>query len=327
MPGSVPHSNRGPILFGARGGSIVWPTPTQDLANALAADVNKDTIFTANISNAGFKNYMTRNPAGMVKDIDYGIGASPAGDGETVLWFSNHRHLTNGNTYQRSQVQTAPCIAPVAHTDKPWGNTNSVYVEYARVWISNRYPLTSTNDWINFFEPHGGPYTISSAMGLMLVWSASAGTYLRMGNEPSYLGTGVPFPLGQWVQLVRAYKYEYAADGGWADLFFNLTPDLNTGWQRAKINGGYRQPLDVVRKDANGVRTEGGGWVDDPVELGGQYAKTHSKVGLYGNMDSVMYVGDHRVGRTFAATMPTGWTPAAFGGFDPDVLPTPITPA
>lgn len=319
MPNSTPHTSRGPVLFGAKGGKIVWPAPTIDLANAQADRVNQDPIFTSDIPAAGFKNYTTRNPAGMVKDVDYGVGASPAGDGEIVAWFSNHRHLTNGNTYQRSQVQTTPCIAPVAHTEYPWGNTNSVYVEYTRVWLDARYPLTTTGDWISFFEPHGSPYDVSSAAGLMVVWDATNGTYLRMGNEPAYLGTGAPFKLGQWVQIVRAYRYEYAADGGWIDLFYNLSADPNTGWVRAKVNGGYRLPLDVVRKNAAGVRTEGGGWVEDPPELGGKSAKTHSKVGLYANIDSVMYVADHRVGRTFAKTMPPGWTPAAFGGFDPDL--------
>lgn len=322
MPSTVPHTSRGPVLYGMRNGEIVWPTTTVDLADAQASQVTQDPIFTSDIPSAGFKNYTARNPAGIVRDVDYGIGASPAGDGSLVAWFSNHRHLTNGNAYQRSQVQTTPCIAPVAHTEYPWGNSNSVYVEYARVWLDAKYPLKSTADWISFFEPHGGPYDASSAAGMMVVWNATVGHHLRMGNDTTYLGTEVPFRLGQWVQIVRAYKYEYASDGGWIDVFYNLTDDINTGWVRAKVLGGYRKPLDVVRKDANGARTEGGGWVDDPVELGGKWAKTHSKVGLYANVDSVMYVAEHRVGRTFAKTMPTGWTPAAFGGFDPDELPT-----
>ena len=39
-----------------------------------------------------------------------------------------------------------------------------------------------------------------------------------------------------------------------------------------------------------------------------------------GTFYTVMYVADHRVGRTFINTMPPGWSTAAFGGFDPDVI-------
>ena len=323
MPSTVPHTSRGPVLYGMRNGEIVWPTRTQDLANELKDQISADPIFTSDIPTKGLRNYAARNPAGMIRDTDYGVCSSPAGDGEIVAWFDNRRHLTNGNIYQRSQLQTAPCIAPVAHTSQPWGNTNSVYVEYTRVWIDARYPFNTSTDWVGFFEPHGSPYAISSATGLMLTYDPAENYYyLRMGNEPAYLGRDVPFPLGQWVQLVRQYKYEYAADGGWVDLWYNLTPSVSTGWVRAKVNGGYRQPLDIIRKDADGNRTEGGGWVDSPVQGGGTADRTHSKVGLYGNVYSMMYVADHRVGRTFAKTMPPSWTPAAFGGFDPDVLPT-----
>ena len=109
-------------------------------------------------------------------------------------------------------------------------------------------------------------------------------------------------------------------------MFYNLTDDINTGWVRAKVLGGYRKPLDVIRKDANGVRTEGGGWVDDPVELGGKWAKTHSKVGLYANMDSVMCVAEHRVGRTFAKTMPVGYKGTLAGINPDDGIVAPTTP-
>ena len=326
------HGNT-PVLYGMRNGEIVWPTRTQDLANEQRGRVKLDPIFTADIQTKGLRNYAERNPSGMIRDTDYGVCASPAGDGEIVAWMDNRRHLTNGNQFQRSQLQTPQCIAPVAWTQYEWGNSNSVYMEYAKIWIDDAFPFTSTNDWINFFEPHGGPYVSSSAMGLMLVWDAATGYYLRLGNDPAYLRKEVPFKLGQWVEIARQYKYEYAENGGWGDLWTNL----GQGWVRHKINGGYRKPLDVIRKDANGARVEGGGWADDPVQLKGQtvdgktytgqWGMTHSKVGLYGNLYSMMYVADHRVGRTFAKTMPPGWTPAAFGGFDPDVLPTPTTPA
>ncbi|MDO5619257.1 hypothetical protein [Kocuria sp.] len=312
------HGGR-PALYAKKAGRVVWPNRTQDLANEQVGQVQQDPIFTAEIQTKGFRNYAERNPSSIVADLDYGIGQSPAGDGETVLWFDNSRHLTNGNAYQRSQVQTTPCIAPVAHSDQIWGNANSVYVEYARVWLDSAFPWQSAGDWINFFEPHGGPYVTSSAMGLMVVLNPSDGkTYLRMGNDPTYLGWNAPFPLGQWVQIVRQYRYEYAADGGWGDLWVSYGSDPARGWNRIPILGGHRHPLDVVRRDAQGNRTEGGGWVDSPRQAGGQWAMTHSKVGLYGNVYTVMYVGDHRVGRTFTKTMPAGWSIAAFDGFDPD---------
>lgn len=310
-----------PILFAKRGGEIVWPARTQDLANAQVSQVKQDPIFTAEIQTQGLRNYAERNPAGITRDVDYGVGQSPDGSGDVVLWFDNRRGLTNGNNFQRSQVQTTPCIAPVAHTDQTWGNTNSVYVEYCKVWISADSPLTSTAEWVAFFENHGGPYDTSSAGGFMVVWNPNDGkTYLRMGNEPSYLGWGAPFPLGQWVQIAKMSRYEYAADGGFIDVWINPTPDPASGWKRVPVNGGFRQPLDVVRKDANGTRTEGGGWVDSPRQLGGQWAMSHSKVGLYSNVYTLMWVADHRVGRTFSNTMPTGWSTAAFAGFDPDTI-------
>lgn len=322
----VLYCDGGQVLYVKQGDQSVWPTRTQDLANAQLGQVKADPIFVADIENSGLRNYAERNPGGIVKDTDYGVCASPAGDGEIVAWFDNRRHLTNGNAYQRSQVQTAQCIAPVAWTQYEWGNSNSVYVEYAKVWIDDAFPFGATSQWINFFEPHGGPYISSSAMGIMLVWSPTAGYHLRLGNDPNYLGTTVPFKLGQWVEIARQYRYEYAENGGWGDLWTNL----GQGWTRHKINGGHRLPLDVIRKDANGARVEGGGWADDPVQLKGQtvdgktytgqWGMTHSKVGLYGNLYSLMYVADHRVGRTFKNTMPPGWSPAAFGGFDPDSI-------
>lgn len=319
------------VLYGKKGGAIVWPTRTQDLANEQRDRIKLDPIFTADIQTEGLRNYAERNPSGMIRDTDYGVCAAPDGSGDVVVWTDNSRHLSNGNQYQRSQLQTPQCIAPVAHTQYEWGNDNSVYVEYAKVWIEDKYPLGTTSQWINFFEPHGSPYIGSSAMGIMLVWSPTAGYHLRLGNDPNYLGTAVPFKLGQWVQLARQYKYEYAENGGWGDLWYNLSGDLTTGWVRAKINGGHRLPLDVIRKDANGNRTEGGGWVDSPAQLGGSSGMTHSKLGLYGNVYSVMYWADHRVGRTFKNTMPDGWSPAAFDGFDPDKLwapaPEPTGPA
>lgn len=308
------------VLYGKKNGVIVWPTRTQDLANEQRGRLKLDPIFTADIPEKGLRNYAERNPSGMIRDTDYGVCSSPDGSGDVVVWTDNARHLSNGNEYQRSQLQTPQCIAPVAHTEYPWGNDNSVYVEYAKVWLEAKYPFGSTSQWINFFEPHGGPYIGSSAMGIMLVWNPTVGYHLRLGNDPNYLGTTVPFKLGQWVQIARQYKYEYAENGGWGDLWYNLSGDLTTGWVRAQINGGYRLPLDVIRKDANGNRIEGGGWVDDPAQLGGQWGMTHSKLGLYGNVYSVMYWADHRVGRTFANTMPAGWSTAAFDGFNPDVV-------
>lgn len=310
-----------PILYAKKNGEVVWPARTQDLANAQVSQVKQDPIFTADIQTSGLRNYAERNPSGILRDVDYGVGQAPDGSGDVVLWFDNKRGLTNGNAFQRSQVQTTPCIAPVAHTEYEWGNTNSVYVEYAKVWVDAAYPLTSTADWVGFFENHGGPYTTSSAGGFMVVWRPTDGkTYLRMGNDPAYLGWGAPFPLGQWVQIAKLSRYEYADDGGFIDLWISYDPDPTKGWQRIPVNGGTRLPLDVVRKDANGVRTEGGGWVDSPRELGGTWAMSHSKVGLYSNIYTLMYVADHRVGRTFANTMPPGWTKAAFGGFDPDII-------
>lgn len=289
-----------------------------------------DPIFTSDFATAGLRNYTMRNPATMTLNTDYGLCPSPAGDGETVAWFNNSRHLTNGNEYQRSQLQAQSAIAPVGWTQYNWGNRNSVYVEYVRVWLDARYPMSRTSQWVSIFEVHGGPYLTSSALGLMVVFDpATQSHYLRLGNDPSYLGKAVPFETGRWVQLARQYKYEYAAKGGWADLWYNLTPHLNTGWVRARINGGYRRPLDVIRRDAGGARTEGGGWVDDPIQLKGQringktytgkWAMSHSKVGLYSNHYSTLYVAQHRVGRTFKNTMPSGWS-GRFNGVNPDVI-------
>lgn len=300
-----------PVINGYMGGRIVWPQNTLDLANSQAARTKSDPIFTSNFPTDGFRGFVMRNPAGMIRDLDYGISASPDGSGQIVAWCDNRRGLKNGNEYPRSQVQTQPCIAPIGHTDQTWGNTNDVYVSYLKVWVDTNF--TTTSDWINFFEYHGGPYLTSSGMGVMLVWDAATGYHLRLGNDSSVLGKTVPFKVGQWVQLAHICKYAYQDSGGWGDLFYNLTGDLNTGWQRAKIRGGYRLPYDVMRSG------EGDGWLTDPVNTGGKWAPSHGKWGPYGNVPCRVYCADHRVGRTFKNTMPPGWN-GTLAGINPDQI-------
>lgn len=307
---TVPHAGPRPVLNGYQQGRIVWPTETQDLAHAqrnLMLGYN-EVLFTSDFPNSGFKNYAERNPAGIVRDIDYGICASPAGDGEIVAWCDNRRGLTNGNVYQRSQVQTGAFVKPIAHD-----NTQDIYAVYFRVWIDDQYPFSSASHWINFLEYHGGPYVTSSGLGLMMVWDATTGHHLRMGNDASVLGKAAKMKLGQWVQIALICKYAYQDQGGWGDLFINLSADVNEGWERIPMRGGFRQPYDVVRVG------EGDGWITSPREQGGQWAPSHAKWGPYGNVRGVFYCAEHNVARTMRAAMPATWS-GTFNGFNPDII-------
>lgn len=279
-------------LYGGHG--LVWPpqgsapsapTTTQQLEGPL--------MFDADYASKGLGAYKNVHPIGQLEQgIDVGTCLDPIDQSRTVMFSDNRRGFHTGNGHPRAQVEGPFFVKP-----KKWDNTDSRYAIYSEVLFPKDFPIRSTADWTSVGgSVHGAPWTTGSALGLMLTWDkTSAKPILRMHDTPEWLGSTAAFPLGQWVGILRYFRYEHAVDGGFAELWLN-TVGRATGWKQVPIMGQDRYNTDIISD------LEGNGWWKDP-----SVAPASPRIGLYGNAQGICYVAAHRIGRAPKDVLPAGW--------------------
>ena len=300
-PTVVPYTARGPVLFGARDGRVAWPAPsnppldTMPTPPQLPPPPGTGLLFAADFGTYGMTRYQANNIADgdAVPDKDYGVCADPAGTGRIVGWCDNANKKTNTNEYPRSQMLTRRWVYPAARGDA-WGE----YAQLTELYIDPLSQLTSTSDWFAIQGFHGPPFIGPSSTGLMVVFNPKTGKhYIRMGNVSGRVPeSSAMVPLGSWFQVLIMFRYSTAADGGWVDLYLNPTPDNTNGWKRIPVEGGYRNPFDMISAD------EGDAWLTDHTR-GPSYASW----GCYGNHRALVYCRRHRLGTTVRSVMSADW--------------------
>lgn len=301
--------NEKTVLMGCRGRTTVWPDATQPPADAAPAGSREPVaesglLFDADFPSQGLRQYQTNNIAnnGAILDTDWGICSDPAGSGQIVAWCDNWGGKTNTNEFARSQALSRRFIKPALATD-PFGT----YAIYARYYID---PISKLNPdgWFNIQGIHGPPFIGSSPTGLLVVAdSGPTGHRVRMGDVPSRLADGMQVPLGAWFQILLKFRYAYANQGGYADLYYSPDGELNgTAWRRVPIHGGFKLPFDVVNDE------EGSAYLTDRTR-----GPSYSGWGTYGNQRAITYCSHHRVATTAREALPSTWN-GTLAGIDPD---------
>lgn len=326
MPSTVPHTSRGPVLFGVRNNKTVWPAVSQPCLDnmptptTLPPPPSTGLLFAADFDTAGLTRYHSNNIANnaAVLDVDYGVAADPTGTGQVVGWCDNVGKKTNTNNYARSQMLTRRWVYPAARGDA-WGE----YAQLTEFYIDPVSALSTADDWFSIHGFHGPAFIGPSSTGLMVVFNPKTGKhYLRMGNTAGRIPEATTtIPVGAWFQVLIMFRYAAAADGGWVDLYLNTTPDPVNGWQRIPVDGGFRVPFDMVSDD------EGNAWLTDHTR-GPSYASW----GCYGSHRALVYCRQHRLGTTVRSVMPPGWGGTIAGvrfgdGISEYTPPSPTTPA
>lgn len=242
-----------------------------------------DRLFDADIDERGLSGYAKLIPADNREGLGYHLVPDPVGGGRTVARFTSRPGLTLGNEFPRSMVETPPIIKAAAH-----GNDNDVYFNGFSFYVLDGDFDRDT--WITVFTGgYGPPASGASLLGLMLVGHPDGGLMFRMGDDPRLLGNDVRVPTGRWVGVVQAYKYAYASEGGWVEMWIN-TDDR---WQRVRIDGQNQPNLDVMRP---GVTD---GWYRDA-----SVPASFSRIGVYGNRPYEAFFATHRIARSFDAADP-----------------------
>ncbi|MBD2765507.1 hypothetical protein IEE91_09960 [Kocuria sp. cx-455] len=246
-------------------------------------DLAADRLFDANINERGLSGYAKLIPEDNREGLGYHLVPDPVGGGRQVARFTSLPELTLGNEFPRSMVETEPIIKAAAH-----GNDNDVYFNGFSFYVLDDDFTEQT--WITLYTGgYGPPSNGPSFLGIMLVKHPDGGLMFRMGDEPRLLGTDARIPTGQWVGVIQAYKYAYASNGGWVEMW------LNTGdaWQQLRINGETRPNLDIMRPNVTD------GWYKDP-----SVPASFSRIGVYGNKSYEAFFATHRIARTFDAADP-----------------------
>ncbi|MFC3479541.1 hypothetical protein [Kocuria carniphila] len=242
-----------------------------------------DRIFDANINGRGLGGYAKLIPDENRQGLGYHLVPDPVGGGRQVARFTSVPGLTLGNEFPRSMVETEPIIKAAAH-----GNDNDVYFNGFSVYVLDGDFDQDT--WITLFTGgYGPPANGASLLGLMLVRHPEGGLMFRMGDDPELLGDHVRVPTGRWVGVIQAYKYAYASNGGWVEMW------INTGgqWQQVQINGENQPTLDVMRPNVTD------GWYRDA-----SVPASFSRIGVYGNRPYEAFFATHRIARSFDAADP-----------------------
>lgn len=306
------YINGKPVITGRLGSRTVWPDVSQPAQDAMPVGTREPAaesglLFDADFPKYGLSRYEANNIAGglAVLDSDWGICADPDGSGAIVGWCDNWGGKTNTNTYARSQALTRRIIKPAYATD-PFGT----YAIYTRLWIDPVSSPMSSEDWINIQGLHGPPFIGPSPLGFLVVQGPGAsGMKIRMGDVESRLGNGMQPPSGEWFQIFYKFRYAYATDGGYCDLYFCPEGDINSpNWVRLPVEGGFKVPLDVINDE------EGSAYLTDKTR-----GPSYSSWGCYGNKRAITYCSHHRIATTAADAMPTEWS-GSLAGVNPDII-------
>lgn len=242
-----------------------------------------DRIFDANINEQGLSGYAKLIPDDNRQGLGYHLVPDPVGGGRQVARFTSRPGLTLGNEFPRSMVETEPIIKAAAH-----GNDNDVYFNGFSFYVLDGEFDRDT--WITLYTGgYGPPSNGPSLLGLMLVQHPEGGLMFRMGDDPQLLGNDVRVPTGRWVGVIQAYKYAYASNGGWVEMWVNT----DGPWQQVQINGENQPTLDVMRPNVTD------GWYRNP-----SVPASFSRIGVYGNRTYEAFFATHRIARSFDAVDP-----------------------
>lgn len=242
-----------------------------------------DRLFDADIDERGLSGYAKLIPDNNREGLGYHLVPDPAGGSRQVVRFTSRPGLTLGNEFPRSMVETEPIIKAAAH-----GNDNDVYFNGFSVYVLD--DNFDRDTWITLFTGgYGPPANGASLLGLMLVRHPEGGLMLRMGDDPQLLGNHVRVPTGRWVGVIQAYKYAYASNGGWVEMWIN-TDDQ---WQQVQIDGENQPTLDVMRPNVTD------GWYRDA-----SVPASFSRIGVYGSKPYEAFFANHRIARSFDAADP-----------------------
>ena len=240
-------------------------------------------LFDADINARGLDGYAKLIPEDNREGYGYHLVRDPEGDDRTVVKFTSHPDLTLGNRFARSMVETPPIIKAAAH-----GNEDDVYYTGFSMYLTDDDFQRDT--WITVYTGgYGPPSAGPSLLGLMLVRHPDGGLMLRLGDDPGLLGNHVRVPIRQWVGVIQAYKYAYASNGGWLQMWLNA----GDGWQEITIAGQLHPTLDVMRRDVTD------GWYRDP-----DVPPSFSRIGVYGAKPYEAFFATHRIARSFGDVDP-----------------------
>lgn len=264
-------------------GAVGVATQIPDWLDGDAPQAEPAQLFDADINGRGLDGYAELIPEDNREGLGYHLVPDPVNGGRTVVRFTSRPELTLGNEFPRSMVETAPIIKAAAH-----GNTEDVYYNGFSLYVLDD-DFTS-DSWITVYTGgYGPPSNGPSLLGLMLVKHPEGGLMLRMGDDPALLGNAARIPTGRWVGVIQGYKYAYANQGGWVQMWLNTDGQ----WRQVQVDGQTRPTLDVMRP---GVTD---GWYRDE-----SVPASFSRIGVYGNKPYEAFFASHRIARTFDGANP-----------------------